>query len=80
MPQCSAICESERVLAWIQSTVSTWADRRLPIPRQVLEVVVASKAWYFAQVIPLTPASPETDHGKIILSHPSIYISHRSIC
>jgi hypothetical protein len=49
-----------RVLAGITSTVRTWSGRRLPILLQrvqVLEVYVASRAWYFAQVIPLSDAA-----------------------
>jgi hypothetical protein len=49
-----------RVLASITSTVRTWSGRRLPILLQrvqVLEVYAASKAWYFAQVIPLSAAA-----------------------
>jgi hypothetical protein len=50
----------DRVLAGITSTVRSWAGRRLPtlLQRvQVVEVYVSSKAWYFAQVIPLPAAA-----------------------
>jgi hypothetical protein len=50
----------DRVLAGINSTVRSWAGRRLPtlLQRvQVLEVYISSKAWYFAQVIPLPAAA-----------------------
>jgi hypothetical protein len=56
-----------RVLASITSTVRTWSGRRLPILLQrvqVLEVYVASKAWYFAQVIPLSAAAAAGLRGR----------------
>jgi len=49
-----------RVLAGLRSTVQSWSSRRLPILLQrvqVLEVYVSSKAWYFAQVIPLSASA-----------------------
>jgi len=53
----------ERVLAHIRCTLQTWSGRRLPILLQrvqVQEVFVISKAWYFAQVIPLPAAMAAT--------------------
>jgi exonuclease III len=48
-----------RILTGIESTLRCWAARHLPtlLQRvQILEVYIFSKAWYFAQVLPL-PAS-----------------------
>ena len=58
----------DRVLAGIRSTVGSWASRRLPtlLQRvQVLEVFVASRAWFFAQVIPL-PAAAAASLNRIL--------------
>jgi hypothetical protein len=61
-PTFSASVEAtwDRVLARIRSTVRSWAGRRLPTflrRLQVLKVYISSKAWYFAQVIPLPAAA-----------------------
>ena len=58
----------DRVLAGIRTTVRSWAGRRLPtlLQRvQVLEVFISSKAWFFAQVIPL-PAAAAAAFNKIL--------------
>ena len=58
----------DRVLAGIRTTVRSWAGRRLPtlLQRvQVLEVFVSSKAWFFAQVIPL-PAAAAASLNRIL--------------
>jgi hypothetical protein len=64
-----------RVLAGLRSTVQSWSGRRLPILLQrvqVLEVYVSSKAWYFAQVIPLSAsaaASLRSILGDFVWAH-----------
>jgi hypothetical protein len=64
-----------RVLAGLRSTVQSWSSRRLPILLQrvqVLEVYVSSKAWYFAQVIPLSAsaaASLRSILGDFVWAH-----------
>jgi hypothetical protein len=64
-----------RVLAGLRSTVQSWSGRRLPILLQrvqVLEVYVSSRAWYFAQVIPLSAtaaASLRSILGDFVWAH-----------
>ena len=57
----SVLATWDRVLSGMERTLRSWGSRHLPglLQRvQVLEMYVLSKAWYFAQVIPLLVDAP----------------------
>ena len=57
----SVLATWDRVLTGIERTLRAWGGRHLPVLLQrvqVLEMFVLSKAWYFAQIIPLLVDAP----------------------